>query len=109
VAEYLRERHIVQHRTLSAIAAETGLSHHAVRSALNRRRLAWTAHATKRHEDSQRAADVAAGLGFDGIDEYLARRRAAGWTWQAIAAESGQPPTWLRRQAAACGLTSTAP
>ncbi|MEP7026712.1 MAG: hypothetical protein ABJB47_23480 [Actinomycetota bacterium] len=28
-------------------------------------------------------------------------RAAAGWTWQAISAESGQPPTWLRRQAAA--------
>jgi hypothetical protein len=41
-----------------------------------------------------------AGLGFDSIAGYLAARRGAGWTWQAIAAESGQPPTWLRRRAA---------
>jgi hypothetical protein len=40
--------------------------------------------------------------------DYLGRRRAAGWTWQEIAAESGQPSSWLRRQAAACGLTSPA-
>ncbi len=100
VAEYLRERHIVQHRTISAIATEVGLSHHAVRSALRRHRLARTAHAAKRHAASQRAAEVAAGLGFDGIADYLTRRRAAGCTWQAIAAESGQPPSWLRRQAA---------
>jgi lambda repressor-like predicted transcriptional regulator len=108
VAEYLRERHNVQHRTISAIAAEVGLSHHAVRSALRRHRLARTAHAAKRHAASQRAAEVAAGLGFDRIGEYLARRRAAGWTWQAIAAESGQPPSWLRRQAAAHSLSGTA-
>ena len=32
-------------------------------------------------------------------------RRAAGWTWRAIAAESGQPASWLRRQAAAAART----
>jgi hypothetical protein len=51
-------------------------------------------------EAVQRAPEVAAGLGFASIAEYVARRRAAGWTWQAIAAESGQPQTWLRRHAA---------
>jgi hypothetical protein len=105
VVGYLRERHIVQHRTVNAIAAEVGLSHHAVASALRRHRLARTAHAAKRHAASERAAEAAAGLGFAGIADYLGRRRAAGWTWQAIAAESGQPPSWLRRQAAARGLT----
>jgi hypothetical protein len=104
VVGYLRERHLVQHRTVSAIAAEAGLSHHAVRSALRRHGLARIAHAAKRHVSSERAADVAAGLGFDSIAGYLAERRAAGWTWQAIGGESGQPPSWLRRQAAACGL-----
>jgi AraC-like DNA-binding protein len=108
LAGYLRERHIVQHRTVSAIAAEVGLSHHAVTSALRRHRLARTPHAAKRHAADERAAAVAAGLGFDGIADYLGRRRAAGWTWQAIAAESGQPPSWLRRQAAARGPTVTA-
>jgi AraC-like DNA-binding protein len=104
VATYLRERHITRHWTVTAIAAEAGLSHHAVASALRRHGLGQTAHAAKRHASRQRAAEVAAGLGFDGISGYLADRRAAGWTWQAIAAESGQPPSWIRRQAAASGL-----
>jgi len=107
VAAYLRERHLMEHYTVSAIAAEAGLSHHAVESALRRHGLARTAHAAKRHAAAERAAQVAAGLGFDGIGEYLGRRRAAGWTWQAIAAESGQPASWVRRQAAACGLTGS--
>jgi AraC-like DNA-binding protein len=104
VAGYLRERHIVQHRTVSAIAAEAGLSHHAVASALRRHRLDRTAHAAKRHASAQRAAEVAASLGFASMADYLTRRRAAGWTWSAIAAESGQPPSWVRRQAVAYGL-----
>jgi AraC-like DNA-binding protein len=104
VASYLRERHLAQHRTASAIAAEVGLSHHAVAAALRRHGLDRTAHAAKRHASRRRADDVAARAGFGGIAEYLAQRRAAGWTWQAIATESGQPPSWIRRQAAACGL-----
>jgi hypothetical protein len=47
---------------------------------------------------------VAERLGFASMTDYLTRRRAADWTWAAIAAESGQPPSWIRRQAAACGL-----
>ena len=39
-------------------------------------------------------------LGYDSIGRYLRERRAAGWTWRAMAAESGQPESWLRRQAA---------
>jgi lambda repressor-like predicted transcriptional regulator len=104
VAGYLRERHIVRHWTVSAIAAEAGLSHHAVASALRRHRLDRTAHAAKRHASAQRAAGIAASQGFASMADYLTRRRAAGWTWSAIAAESGQPPSWVRRQAAACGL-----
>jgi len=104
VAGYLRERHITRHWTVSAIAAEAGLSHHAVASALRRHGLGQTAHAAKRHASRQRAGEVAAGLGFDDISGYLADRRAAGWTWQAIAAESGQPASWVRRHAAASSL-----
>ncbi len=104
VAGYLHARHVVQHRTVSAIAAEAGLSHHAVTSALRRHRLDRTAHAAKRHASRERAAEVAAGLGFESMAGYLTRRRSAGWTWQAIAAETGQPPSWIRRQAAACAL-----
>jgi ROS/MUCR transcriptional regulator protein len=104
VPSYLRDRHLAQHRTVSAIAAEAGLSHHAVAAALRRHGLERTPHAAKRHAARERAAVVAAGLGFETMADYLAARRAAGWTWRAIAAESGQPPSWLRRQAAGCGL-----
>jgi protein-disulfide isomerase-like protein with CxxC motif len=97
VASYLRERHIVQHQTVNAIAAEAGLAHHAVESALRRHGLARTAHAAKRHAARERATQAAARLGFDTITGYVRHRRAAGWTWQAISAESGQPQTWLRR------------
>jgi hypothetical protein len=43
---------------------------------------------------------VAAVLGVDSMPRYVAERRAAGWTWQAIAAECSQPASWVRRQAA---------
>jgi hypothetical protein len=99
VASYLADRHVRQHRTVNAMAAEVGLTHHAVESALRRHGLPRMAHAATRHAASQRAAQVAARLGFDSITGYVIQRRAAGWTWQAMAAESGQPPSWLRRQA----------
>jgi len=99
VASYLHERHIVRHWTVNAIAAEAGLTHHTVESALRRHGLGRMPHAAKRHAASQRAAQVAARLGFDTMAGYVADRRAAGWTWQAMAQECGQPPSWLRRQA----------
>jgi hypothetical protein len=100
VGDYLRERHIVQHRTVHAIAEEVGLSHHAVHSALRRHRLDITAHSAKRHTARQRADDVAAAQGFATIGDYISRRRTEGWTWNAISAECGQPQTWLRRRSA---------
>jgi DNA-binding phage protein len=100
VASYLRDRHLVRHQTVSAIGAEIGMSNHAVAAALTRHGLARTAHAGKRNAARQRGAQVAAVLGVDSVPRYVAGRRAAGWTWQAIAAECGQPPSWLRRQAA---------
>jgi hypothetical protein len=103
VADYLREGHLVPHRTVSAIAAEVGLSHHAVRSALRRHRLEITAHAAKRHSARRRADDVAAAQGFATIGDYISQRPAEGWTWNAISAECGQPQTWLRRHAAEPG------
>jgi AraC-like DNA-binding protein len=109
VASYLHDRHITRHLTVSAIAAEVGLSHHAVASALRRHRLDRTAHAAKRHAARQRATEIAASLGFACMADYLTQRRACGWTWQAIAAEAGQPPSWVRRQATACGLITPSP
>jgi hypothetical protein len=45
------------------------------------------------------AAAAAASLAFASIADYVSQRRAAGWTWQAMAAESGHPQSWLRRAA----------
>jgi hypothetical protein len=103
VPSYLRDRHLVRHQTVSAIGGEIGMSNHAVAAALARHGLARTAHAGKRKAARERAARVAAALGVDSVPRYVAERRAAGWTWQAIAAECGQPPSWLRRQAAVPG------
>jgi AraC-like DNA-binding protein len=100
VPSYLRERHVRQHRTVNAMAAEIGVSHHAIESALRRHGLDRVAHAGTRHAAGERAAQVAARLGYGSIGRYLRERRAAGWTWRAMAAESGQPESWLRRQAA---------
>jgi hypothetical protein len=99
VASYLHERHIVQHQTVNAIAAEVGLTHHTVANSLRRHGLVRVVHAAKRHEASQRAAQVAAKRGFDSMAGYIAARRAAGWTWHAMAEECAQPESWLRRQA----------
>ncbi len=99
-AAYLRERHVHQHHTVNAIAADLGLSRRAVESALRCYGLRPVAHAAKRHAADRRAAEVAARLGFGSIADYVGQRRAAGQTWRAIAAESGQPQTWLRRHAA---------
>jgi hypothetical protein len=99
LASYLRQRHHIGYQTVNAIATETGFSTHGVESALRRHGLEIVAHAAKRHAAQQRAADVAAALGYATVAGYIRRRRADGWTWRAIAAESGQPQTWLRRQA----------
>jgi hypothetical protein len=70
-----------------------------VQAALDRHGLDWEAHTAKRHGARERAAQVAAGLSFDSMASYVGQRRAAGWTWRAMSAESGQPESWLRRQA----------
>jgi lambda repressor-like predicted transcriptional regulator len=99
LASYLRQRHGQDHQTVSAMAAELGVSRHAVQAALREQGVAVIAHAAKRHAADQRAAAVAAGLGFASVGDYISQRRAQGLTWRAIAAESGEPQTWLRRQA----------
>ncbi len=99
VRSYLRDRHVQQHWTANAIAAEAGLSHHAVQAALHRHGLDWEAHTAKRHGARERAAQVAAGLGFGSMASYLGQRRAGGWIWRPMAAETGQPESWRRRQA----------
>lgn len=98
VETYLRERHLEQHHTVNAIAAEAGRSHHAVAAALRRHDIAAVAHARKRNDARQRAAEVAARLSYPDIAAYIDDRRSHSWTWQAIVVEAGQPQTWLRRQ-----------
>jgi hypothetical protein len=98
VADYLQDRHGRKHRTVNQIAAEVGLSYHTVEAALHRHRLAKVAHAAKRHAARRREAQVAADVGYPCVGAYVAERRAAGWTWSAIATEAGEPQTWLRRQ-----------
>jgi hypothetical protein len=99
VSSYLRDRHLVRHQAISAIGSEIGMSDHAVTAALTRHGLPRTTHAAKRNAARERTAQVAALLGVDSVPGFAAGRRAAGWTWQAIAAECGQPPSWVRRQA----------
>jgi hypothetical protein len=100
VTGYLTDRHVDRHMTVNAIAAEIGMSHQAVTSALRRHGLTATGHSASRHAAQQRAAAVAAAFGHPTIAAYIAARRSDGWTWTAIAAECAQPPTWLRRHAA---------
>ncbi len=109
VAAYLRDRHLEQRQTVNAIAAELGFSHHAVRSAFRRHGLATVAHAAKRGAARQRSAAVAASLGYPTVAGYISDRRSDGWTWKAISAESGQPETWLRRQAAGPEVPTQSP
>jgi hypothetical protein len=97
VAGYLRDRHLLRHQSVNQIAGEVGLSYHAVESALRRHRLAKVAHAGTRHAAGAREAEVAGALGFATVADYVAQRRNEGWTWSALAAESGQPQSWLRR------------
>jgi hypothetical protein len=99
VAGYLTQRHLFEHMSVNAIARDVGQSFHAVRSALSRHRVAAAPHAAKRHAAQTRAAEVAAALGVNSVTEFIEQRRAQGWTWRQLAAESGQPETWLRRQA----------
>jgi ROS/MUCR transcriptional regulator protein len=100
VASYLRHRHLVEHKSVNAIAREIGLSFHAVTAALSRHGLEVAPHAAKRHAAQARVAEVAAALGVDSVVEFIEQRRAQGWTWQQLSSASGQPETWLRRQAA---------
>jgi len=100
VASYLRDRHVRQHRTVNVMATEIGVTHHAIESALRRHGLDRVPHVATRRAAAERAAQVAGRLGYDSLGSYLRERRAAGWTWRAMAAESGQPESWLRRHAA---------
>jgi hypothetical protein len=103
VAGYLRQRHLVEHLSINAIAREVAVSAPAVKSALERHGLTASPHAAKRHAAERREQEVAAALGVESIADFVRRRRMLGQTWREIAAESGQPETWLRRHGASVG------
>jgi AraC-like DNA-binding protein len=97
VGGYLRQRHLVERATISAIANEVGLSFHTVKAALKRHDIVASPHVTKRYGEDRRVETVTSALGVDSISDYVRRAKRLGWTWQRMAAESGQSETWLRR------------
>lgn len=99
VAGYLRDRHVRRHHSIRMIAAEIGVSRSAVETALARHDIPKASYATARDRCAQRATEVAARFGFADIKDYFADRRAAGLSWRQIAAECGQPLSWVRRRA----------
>lgn len=99
VAAYLTDRHVTRNHTIRFIATETGFSRTAIESALRRHHITRQPHATIRANRDERTNAVATRFGFARFDDYLADRRAAGMSWRAIAAECGQPQTWVRRRA----------
>lgn len=99
VAVFLRQRHLTEHRSVQAIATEVGMNVQSVQAAMARHRVPRTPHATSRQRTAELSRSVAHAHGFDELGDYLADRRRAGWSWRRIAAESGRPPTWLRRRA----------
>jgi ROS/MUCR transcriptional regulator protein len=99
VVSYLRQRHLVDHASVNAIAREAGVSFQAAKSALQRHAVAVSPHMTKRRGAELRRQEAAIALGAPTIADYVRSRRTLGWTWREIASESGQPQTWLRRQA----------
>lgn len=99
VADYLIDRHVAGRRTVAAIAAEIGVRHGTVETALARHGLAQTPHAASRARCEDRAGAVAERFGHADIESYLGSRRAAGLSWRAIADECGRPTSWIRRRA----------
>jgi len=95
---YLRTRHVEEHRTVAAIAAEAGVSARAVNAAMRRHGISRTEHAAKRHAAAVRDEETARRLGFPSLNAYITARRDAGAAWSAMAAESGIPETSLRRR-----------
>jgi hypothetical protein len=103
LAAYLRERHLVQHRSVNEMAAELGTSFHTVAAAMRRHGIEPIRHAAARHAADDRAAEVAQRLRYTAVTDYIAERRAEGWTWRAISEECDQPESWLRRHAGGRG------
>lgn len=103
VRDYLQDRHVLRHQSVKAISLEVGFSRSAVETALARHNVTKVLHATSRQHRADREAAVAARFGFPDIAAYLSDRRAAGVSWRAVAAECGQPPSWVRRRAGVQG------
>lgn len=96
-AAYLRCRHVEEHRSVAAIAAEAGVSRWTVVAVLRHHGIEPVPHATKRHLAERRSQAVAESLGFDSLADYVAARRVRGEAWSSMVTESGVPETTLRR------------
>lgn len=95
---YLRTRHVDEHRTVAAIAEESGVSPRTVNAAMRRHGISRTEHAAKRHAAAARDEATAARLGYPSLTAYIEARRGAGLSWAMMAEESGIPETSLRRR-----------
>lgn len=100
VGSYLTQRHVIEHLSINAIAAEAGQSFPTVKAALQRHGVDVRPHAAKRYAAERRRLQVAARLGVESIADFIGQCRARGLTWREMAAECGEPEAWLRRQAA---------
>ncbi|TCK25802.1 hypothetical protein [Pseudonocardia endophytica] len=98
VGDYLRRRHLTEHRTVASIATELGVSRPSVDAAMTRHGVPVTVHAAVRRRTEERAAAVATDFGYACLADYLHARRSVGLSWRRIAHECGQPATWLRRR-----------
>lgn len=108
IGAYLATRHLLQHRTVAAIAAEAGVSRSTILTTLAHHDIPVTAHMAKRHQAADRDRNVARALGFPSLVAYVTARRAGGATWKALVHESGLPETTLRRHVtSATGVSRT--
>jgi hypothetical protein len=97
VAAYLRGEHLERHRTVAALAIEAEVSAWTIATALRRNGIQPIPHTTKRSTAAHRSSTTAQALGFDSLSSYIRHRRTCGFTWKALARESGLPETTIRR------------
>lgn len=100
VGEFLIQRHDREQRTVTAIAAELGVSRGRIESAMDRHGVRRRHHVTSRALADDREMAVARRLGVDSLRTYVEGRRAVGAAWRELALECAVPQSWLRRRAA---------
>ena len=97
---YLRTRHLIEHRTIAFMAAETSLSPAAILAAMADHGIVPVAHAGKRTEAAERDRQIIGSAECETVADYLADCRARGVTWKQLSAQTGVPQASLRRRLA---------